>query len=56
MHLAARSERLSRWIDGTPTVIVRNGAYDDAASRRMALRRAYIDRLMARIDALAARG
>jgi uncharacterized membrane protein YcaP (DUF421 family) len=97
VRLAARSERLSRWIDGTPTVIVRDGAYDDAALRRMALRhndveeallkqgahvadvqqaeldpngaitfdfrpgaepatRADIDRLMARIDALAARG
>jgi uncharacterized membrane protein YcaP (DUF421 family) len=97
VRLAARSETLSRWIDGTPTVIVRDGEYDEATMRRMALRpqdvaeallkqgarvsevreaeldpngaitfdykdgaqpatRADIDRLMARIDALAARG
>ena len=97
VRLAARSDTLTRWMDGSPTEIVRDGQYDDDALRRMALRRndvaeallkqgahvsdvaraeldpngaitfdyregaqpatrADIDRLIARIDALAARG
>ena len=39
VRLAARNDTLARWIDGSPTVIVRDGEYDDDALRRMALRR-----------------
>lgn len=39
VRLAARNDTLARWIDGTPTVIVRDGEFEDDALRAMALRR-----------------
>jgi len=39
VRIAARNDTVARWLDGSPTVLVRDGEFDDAALRRLAMTR-----------------
>ncbi|MDI2130683.1 DUF421 domain-containing protein [Yinghuangia seranimata] len=43
VHLAAEWEPLGRFLEGTPTVLAKDGVYDRQAARRLGLRRADVD-------------
>jgi uncharacterized membrane protein YcaP (DUF421 family) len=48
VRLTARSERVARWVDGQPTEIARDGAFDHSALRKLALRRVEVEEAMHR--------
>ncbi|MCF4121413.1 DUF421 domain-containing protein [Antribacter sp. KLBMP9083] len=50
-RLVLRSDRLARLLEGSPAVLARNGAWDDAALRKVGLRRADADAALRRQNA-----
>lgn len=50
-RLALRSDRLARLLEGSPAVLARDGAWDDAALRKVGLRRADAEAALRRQNA-----